>query len=126
MSELNVGVFEEDGLKLEPAWADGEMTVTLTGSATVYQPEALRGYLQKVHAENVRLGARRVLVDLRALEFMNSAGFSTFIDWLVTLQEEPPEKQYKVVYRSNGSYLWQRRSLHALQCLAVDLVSIEE
>lgn len=126
MSELKLDRFIEEGLTLEPACDTGEMTVRLTGSATVYQPESLRRYLQLLHAENLRLGVKRVVVDLRELEFMNSAGFSAFIDWLVTLLEEPPERQYKVVYRSNAAYLWQRRSLHALQCLAVDLVSIEE
>ena len=41
------------------------------------------------------------------------------------LQEEDTADQYKVRYLSNAEYSWQRRSLHALQCLAVDLVTIE-
>lgn len=125
MSEMQLESFDDEGLKLIPAYDQGEVTLTLTGSATVYHPESLRSYLQKLHLENKRLGVKRVVVDIRQLEFMNSAGFSTFIDWLVTLQEEPEAAQYKVCYRSNPDYPWQRRSLHALQCLAVDLVTIE-
>jgi hypothetical protein len=125
MSELQLEAFVDEGLNLTPAYDGSEVTLTLTGSATVYHPESLRSYLQTLHAENKRLGVKRVVVDLRELEFMNSAGFSTFIDWLVTLQEEPETSQYMVCYRSNAEYPWQRRSLHALQCLAVDLVTIE-
>ena len=126
MSELNLSNYEADGLWVEPKLSpEGAFTVNLAGSATAYKPEGLRRYLQQVHAEALRLQVPEVRVDLNELEFMNSAGFSTLIDWLVALQSVEPEKQYRVRFLSNSRHLWQRRSLNALKCLAVDLVTID-
>jgi hypothetical protein len=125
MTRLNLPPFRTEELNITPSQNGASIAVVVAGSATAYRPDDLRSYLQQLHSECIRVGAQEVAVDLRALEFMNSAGFSTFIDWLVTLQEEDRNSQYKVRYLSNSEYSWQRRSLHALQCLAVDLVSID-
>jgi hypothetical protein len=125
MTLLNLPPFSTEELKITPSQNGTSIAVVVAGSATAYRPDDLRSYLQKLHAECIRVGAQEVAVDLRSLEFMNSAGFSTFIDWLVTLQEEDRNRQYRVRYLSNAEYSWQRRSLHALQCLAVDLVTID-
>jgi hypothetical protein len=36
-----------------------------------------------------------------------------------------PSKQYAMRFLSKPELLWQKRSLHALRCFAVDLISIE-
>jgi hypothetical protein len=125
MSDFNLAPFRTDELSIVPSISDRVVTLCISGSATTYRPDELRAYLQRFHAECMRVMVTEVAVDVRNLEFMNSAGFSTFIDWLVTLQEEDKKRQYTVRYLSNNEYTWQRRSLHALQCLAVDLVKIE-
>ncbi len=56
---------------------------------------------------------------------MNSSCFKSFVTWIGEVQDLQPDKQYRIHFRSNPEMLWQRRSLHALRCFAVDLITIE-
>jgi hypothetical protein len=73
----------------------------------------------------LRLQVREVAIDLHQLEFMNSSCFKNVVSWLNRVQELPTTAQYYVRFLSNPALLWQRRSLHALQCFANELVRIE-
>ena len=102
-----------------------ELTAKLKGTADYAALEGLDKLLSRTHAEAKRLGARKVVIDLRELEFMNSSSFKVFVTWLALLQELATDKQYRIHFRSNPNLHWQRRSLAALSCFAVDLVAIE-
>jgi len=71
------------------------------------------------------LQVSEVAVDMRELEFMNSSCFKCFITWLSDLLEQPAEQRYRIRFLSDPSKHWQHRSLRALSCFAVDLVTIE-
>ncbi len=45
--------------------------------------------------------------------------------WVVNLQSNDESSRCRIVFRSDTETLWQRRSLRALSCFAVDLVTIE-
>ena len=105
--------------------ADGSLAVSLAGTADTAVREQLEEYFTQVHAEAVRLKTPTVVVDLRELEFMNSSCLKVFVAWLAHLRELETPAQYKVCFRSNPKLLWQRRSLAALSCFAIDLVTIE-
>jgi hypothetical protein len=64
-------------------------------------------------------------VDFRELEFMNSSCFKCFVTWLGIVQDLEPTRQYKIVFASNRELHWQRRSLNALRCFAMGVVTIE-
>jgi hypothetical protein len=99
--------------------------VRLSGNADLRAIEALEGLLVRLHVEALRLGVERVTVDLRPLEFMNSSCFKGFVTWINEIQSLPDEQRYRLHFRSNAATLWQRRSLHALRCFAVDLITVE-
>jgi hypothetical protein len=125
MAALTMPSFSNEEIKIEPRLKEATLELLVDGSSTSYTPDDLQSYLQELHTECIRLGVSQVVVDLRNLEFMNSAGFSTFIDWLMALQDADKAKQYKVRYISNDEHTWQKRGLQALRCIADDLVSIE-
>lgn len=81
--------------------------------------------LTRVHEEALRRGVSEVAVDFRQCDFVNSSCFKAFVVWLEQIQELAPPQQYKLRFFSNDTKSWQRRSLGALSCFAVDLVSIE-
>lgn len=112
-------------LSTEAALADSVMTVRFRGTADVEAKPALDHYVAALHEESCRISASKVVVDFRELEFMNSSSFKTFVTWLSQVQELPTDKQYRIHFLSNPSMHWQRRSLAALSCFAVDLVTIE-
>jgi hypothetical protein len=101
------------------------ITVAFKGNADIRAKDPLEGFLVKLHAEAQRLGAKSVAVDFKELQFMNSSCFKSFVSWIGGVQELPADKQYSIRFLSNPEMLWQRRSLHALRCFAVDLISIE-
>ena len=101
------------------------MNVRLVGSAESVVMGALGKMLGKVHGEAIRLEVREVTVDMRELEFMNSSCFKAFVSWLGELQNLDPGRQYRIRFLSDEQKHWQRRSLGALSCFAVDLIQID-
>ena len=123
LAKLSGGVISAEA-SLE-AGVSGVLRVRFSGTADLEAKADLEVFVKGLHAEAVRLGATRVIVDFRELEFMNSSSFKIFVAWLASVQELPPDKQYKIKLRSNPNLHWQRRSLAALSCFAAELVTIE-
>jgi hypothetical protein len=105
--------------------ADSVITARFRGTADIEAQPDLAHFVQALHAESDRLNATKVIIDFRELEFMNSSSFKIFVGWLASVQEMAAERQYKITFLSNPNLHWQRRSLAALSCFAVNLVSIE-
>ncbi len=112
-------------LAAEAGVADRVVTVRFRGTADVEAKPALDHYVAALHEEARRVGASKVEVDFRELEFMNSSSFKVFVTWLSQVQELPTDAQYRIHFLSNPNMHWQRRSLAALSCFAVNLVTIE-
>ncbi len=105
--------------------AGDAIAVQLAGTADSETRSELDAYIKQLHGESVRLAVSMVEIDMRQLEFMNSSCFKIFVAWLAQLRDLEAAKQYRILIRSNPNLLWQRRSLAALSCFAVDLVTIE-
>ena len=99
--------------------------VNLTGTADLTVKSQLDHFLRDVHTEAQRCLAEEVTVDVRQLEFMNSSCLKCFVWWISTVQEQPGEGKYRIVFVSSPSVYWQRRSLNALACLANEIISIQ-
>jgi anti-anti-sigma factor len=104
---------------------DSVVTARFRGTADSEAKPALDHYVEALHDEARRLAASKVVIDFRELEFMNSSSFKVFVTWLARVQELPADNQYRIHFLSNPSMHWQRRSLAALSCFAVNLVTIE-
>ena len=105
---------------------DGDaLMVDLIGNADLRAKKELGTMLTALHREALDKGIREVVIDVRALEFMNSSCFKAFVTWLTDIMELPAAQQYHVRFRSNPDTLWQRRSLHALRSYALMIVNIE-
>ena len=122
---LQLAKLEESMLAADAAVADSVLTTKLRGTADVESRVGLERYVDELHKEACRLKMSKVVIDLRELEFMNSSSFKVFITWLSQIKELPLDAQYKIHLLSNPNLHWQRRSLAALSCFAVDLVTIE-
>lgn len=107
--------------------ADGDaLEIVCGGEGDVAALPTLEAILKDAHARALAAKAASVVLDLRTVSFMNSSCFTKLIGWVTRVRELPSEGQYKIRIRSNQELLWQRRSLHALQCFAVDLITIEK
>jgi hypothetical protein len=100
-------------------------TLRLVGTADVSVHAHVQNAVTAMRQQARVLGVTEVAVDMRELEFMNSSCFKCLITWLDDLLEQPADQRYRIRFLSDPSKHWQHRSLRALSCFAVDLVSIE-
>jgi anti-anti-sigma factor len=121
---MNIAAVREHEFTATATLRDGVLVLTLTGNADLNVKNQLDRFLTGVHQEAEQLALTDVEVDVRNLEFMNSSCLKCLVGWISRIQDEPPGRQYRVVFQSSPSLFWQRRSLHALSCLASELVSV--
>jgi len=107
------------------ACQDRTVAATLTGTADLTAKKALDDFLSRLHDTARSQGVAEVVVDFKSLAFMNSSCLKGFVTWICAVQELPPQTQYRIVLVSSPQMLWQQRSLHALSCLATDLVTLQ-
>jgi hypothetical protein len=125
MSALELAPVTAGDFSASGSLSEKTLTVRFTGNADMRTKDALDALLSKVHGEAQRLGVGQVVIDFHALEFMNSSCFKSFVSWISDVRDLDPGKQYTIRFLSKPDLLWQRRSLHALRCFAVDLITIE-
>ena len=117
--------FRAEELSAAASVDDERVTVTLKGSADSRIMGQLGELLSQVHEETLKRTGREVVVDFRELEFMNSSCFKAVVTWIVRVEGLEKESQYRIRFLSDRGKHWQRRSLGALSCFAVDLVQVD-
>jgi hypothetical protein len=125
MTALDIPAINSNDLRAESSGAQGKIALRFAGSADSRSLSALEAMLARVHEEALRIGVDEVSVDFREFAFVNSSCFKAFIVWLEQIQELDGPKQYRIRFLSDGTKEWQRRSLGALTCFAMDLVHID-
>src|SRR5688572_21714537 len=91
------------------------LQVRFIGNVDTRAFSSLDGFMERIHAEAIRLRVQEVLVDFSSLEFMNSSCFKVLISWLSSILGLASDQRYKVRFRSDPGSYWQRRSLQALR-----------
>lgn len=114
----------ENDFAANASTAERRVLVSLSGTADLTVRNELDRFLREVHQEAQRSRAEEVTVDVRQLEFMNSSCLKCLVWWVSTVQDQPSDAKYRIVFVSSPSVYWQRRSLDALACLAGDIISI--
>jgi hypothetical protein len=119
-SAIDVGTF-----KAKSSVDGSTIQVVCSGEGDSSTLSALEALLEAVHGKAVDAKAAAVVVDLRQVSFMNSSCFTKLIGWVTRVRGMEEAARYQIRLRSNQEILWQRRSLQALKCFAVDLITIE-
>ncbi len=122
---IDIPTIDANDLRATPSFVDGQLSLQFAGSADSRSQSAIEAMLQRTHAEALRLQLPEVAVDFRDCDFVNSSCFKAFVVWLEQIQELEASKQYRLRFYSDETKAWQRRSLQALSCFAIELVHIE-
>lgn len=122
---IDIPPIDANDLRAAPTFTDGQLSLSFSGSADSRSQGAIATLLERVHDEALRLHLPEVSVDFRECDFVNSSCFKAFVVWLEQIQELEPKQQYRLRFYSDDTKAWQRRSLQALSCFAVELVQIE-
>ena len=104
---------------------DGTLLTKLAGNADIGVKSALADFLGQVHEAARSESVSQVVVDLKDVEFMNSACLKTIVTWIFIARELPLANRYEILLVSDPNILWQRRSVHALACVATELVRLQ-
>ncbi len=120
-----VPTIKTSDLRSETSFQGTGVLLKLVGSAESEAMTALDDLLSKMHARAVEGAVREVTVDMRELDFMNSSCFKAFVSWIGEVQDLETQRQYRIRFLSDEQKHWQRRSLGALSCFAVDLIQVE-
>ena len=122
---IDIPKIDANDLRASPSFVDGQLSLAFAGSADSRSQAAIEAMLGKVHSEALRLGLPEVAIDFRDCDFVNSSCFKAFVVWLEQIQELDGPQQYRLRFYSDDTKAWQRRSLQALSCFAIELVHIE-
>jgi hypothetical protein len=112
-----------EGFQAVATLEGAQLTIAFSGNGDMHAIELLAGYLTQVQVEALRLPVHEVRCDFRKLVFMNSSCFKSFVVWIDSVKNLP--QSYKIVFVTEPSVHWKRRSLEALRRLALNIVSIE-
>jgi hypothetical protein len=118
-------VIHEEDFNAEAKVHGKEMEVALTGTADLTVKRQLDYFLHNLHSQAQKRALGQVSVDLRRLEFMNSSCLKSLAWWVNAVQEQPPDRRYRIIFLSSPTMYWQRRSLGALANLAHEIISVE-
>jgi hypothetical protein len=119
LPELSLGY-----LTVTPSRDGDALVLRMVGTADMRAMESLDRFLRSAHGAARTLRVPEAVVDMRGLEFMNSSCFKTFVTWIESLVETPPESRYRIRFLSSPERGWQKRSLTALSYFAPDLITV--
>ena len=115
--------FNAEGISIVPRLENGLLRVKVSGAVEMREPgEVLNPYWTMLDEEARRHGIRRVEVDLRDLNFMNSSGILTLVRWITRAKGHPPGAAYTLVLQYDRNVTWQRTSIPTLAKLAPNIV----
>jgi len=120
MSELQT--LSADGLQVVPTISGDAVRIKMTGAVEMRDPgEVLTPFWNEVDDEARRLAVKRVEVDVRDLNFMNSSGILTLVRWITKAKSHAPHA-YQIALQYDRNVTWQRTSIPTLAKLAPSLV----
>jgi hypothetical protein len=101
----------------------GSITLAMCGNADSDVKSGLEAVLRDVERLARVHSVAEVVVDLRVLYFMTSSCISSLVRWVSEASEA--DFRYRVLFRTNPSLSWQRRTLLPLCGLAPDRARVD-
>lgn len=121
MSDLNT--LKADTLTVTPVTDGGILRLVMSGAVEMRDPGGvLNPYWTRVDDMARAQQMKRVEVDLRDLNFMNSSGILTLVRWITKAKTHAPEESYQLVLQYDRNVTWQRTSIPTLAKLAPNVV----
>ena len=96
----------------------------LSGQAEMRDGAVLWACLLQCHREALTGKAKKVQIDLKEVEFMNSTSLGAFVSWVAALQKLPVADRYTLEFLGSPARRRQRASLHALASFAPETILI--
>ena len=123
MSNAMFAPLSAEGLSITPQMSGDVLRVKMTGAVEMRDPgELLNPYWNGLDDAAREKNLKRVEVDLRDVNFMNSSGILTLVRWITRAKAHPPGQAYTLVLQYDRNVTWQRTSIPTLAKLAPKIV----
>jgi hypothetical protein len=123
MTEAAFNPLSAEGLSITPQPSGDVLRVKMTGAVEMRDPgELLNPYWTGLDEAARAKNLKRVEVDLRDVNFMNSSGILTLVRWITKAKTHAPDQAYKLVLQYDRNVTWQRTSIPTLAKLAPQIV----
>jgi hypothetical protein len=124
MSDLTaIQPLSAEGISITPQIHDEALRLKMSGAVEMRDPGELLNPFWTNIDETVRSrGIKRVEVDMRDVNFMNSSGILTLVRWITKAKTHAPDAAYAVVLQYDRNVTWQRTSIPTLAKLAPKVV----
>ncbi|HKO56279.1 MAG TPA: hypothetical protein VJ276_10405 [Thermoanaerobaculia bacterium] len=123
MNDESLAPLHADGLTVTPRLGDNTLRVTVIGTVEMRDPgDVLTPYWTGIDDEARRRGIRRVELDVKDLNYMNSSGILTLVRWITRAKGHEASDAYQLVVYYDGNVTWQRTSIPTLAKLAPQVV----
>jgi hypothetical protein len=100
----------------ETTYEGSAITVRMVGNWDLKAVASLDAFTRALQKTTESVQATRVIVNLKAIEFMNSSCLKSFAWWVGTLAAAGDRRNYSITFQIG--HTWQRRSLEAVKNLA--------
>jgi hypothetical protein len=118
-----LNMLKAESLTVTPVMVEGVLRVVMTGAVEMRDPGGvLNPYWSRIDEAARAQQMKRVEVDLRDLNFMNSSGILTLVRWITKAKAHAPFDAYKLVLRYDRNVTWQRSCVPTLAKLAPNVV----
>jgi len=118
---------EAQGLNIVPRLGHDSLHIVVSGTVEMRDPgELLNPYWDRINGEVIKRHLKRVEVDLRELDFMNSSGILTLVRWIARVRTQPAESAYQILIRHDRNVTWQRTNVPVLAKLAPSVVLVAD
>jgi hypothetical protein len=116
-----------EGLTIVPRLDHDVLHISVLGAVEMRDPgEVLNPYWNRIDDEIIKRSLKRVEVDLRDLNFMNSSGILTLVRWITRAKNHSDSDSYQMVLRYDRNVTWQRSSVPTLAKLAPRVVQASD
>lgn len=123
MTTESLPPLKTEGLHIVPQIGGDAIRLVMWGAVEMREPgDLLNPYWAAVDQQTRSRAAKRVELDLRDLNFMNSSGILTLVRWITRLKSHPPGEGYQLVLQYDRNVTWQRTSIPTLAKLAPNVV----
>lgn len=127
MTEIAMQPLSAEGISITPHIASDALRVKMSGAVEMRDPgDLLNPYWTNVDEQIRSRGIKRVEVDLRDVNFMNSSGILTLVRWITKAKTHSTDSAYQLVLQYDRNVTWQRTSVPTLAKLAPKVVSAVE
>ena len=125
MSREPINPLKTEGLFIIPeVGSDGVMRVVMSGAVEMRDPgDVLNPYWTSIDEYTRERALKRVELDVRDVNFMNSSGILTLVRWITKLKTA---QAYQLVLQYDRNVTWQRTSIPTLAKLAPAAVITSE